>query len=38
MFVALRATSNVSDSRIVTAIDRTYTDVSFADTFILFVY
>lgn len=37
MFVALQATNNVNDSRVVTAIDRTCTDVAFTDSFILFV-
>uniref|UniRef100_A0A915Q5F8 Anillin homology domain-containing protein n=1 Tax=Setaria digitata TaxID=48799 RepID=A0A915Q5F8_9BILA len=34
MFVALQATNNVNDSRIVTAVDRTCTDVAFTDSFI----
>ncbi|VBB30128.1 unnamed protein product [Acanthocheilonema viteae] len=34
MFVALRATNNINDSRIVTAVDRTCTDVTFTDSFI----
>ncbi|EJD74383.1 hypothetical protein LOAG_18295 [Loa loa] len=34
MFMALQATNNVNDSRIVTAIDRTCTDVAFTDSFI----
>lgn len=38
MFVALQATNNVNDSRIVTSVDRTCTDVTFTDSFILFVH
>ncbi|OZC07891.1 hypothetical protein X798_05103 [Onchocerca flexuosa] len=34
MFVALQASNNVNDSRVVTAIDRTCTDVTFTDSFI----
>ncbi|CAG9532397.1 unnamed protein product [Cercopithifilaria johnstoni] len=34
MFVALQTTNNVNDSRIVTAVDRTCTDVAFNDSFI----
>ncbi|VDM12716.1 unnamed protein product [Wuchereria bancrofti] len=34
MFVSLQATNNVNDSRIVTAVDRTCTDVAFTDSFI----
>ncbi|KAK6102508.1 Cell division protein anillin family protein [Brugia pahangi] len=34
MFVSLQATNNVNDSRIVTAVDRTCTDVAFTDSFV----
>lgn len=36
MFVVLQTTSNVIDSRIVAAVDRTCTDVAFNDSFILY--
>uniref|UniRef100_A0A0R3RJD2 Anillin domain-containing protein n=1 Tax=Elaeophora elaphi TaxID=1147741 RepID=A0A0R3RJD2_9BILA len=34
MFVALQTTNNINDSHIVTAVDRTCTDVAFTDSFI----